>query len=128
MPNEMDTSPPDSTLLVDRGALASADFSHADLTLDGNPHSLDLSAIVPQGATWVHLRVEVTPATIPGGIVFFKYSRGSDYTAWVAGSPVVAVPVSLLGMIPIDSDRVIGYASACAPATTIYIAIIGWSI
>lgn len=51
------------TTLVDRGDPASHDWQMGDLTADNAWHDLDLSSIVPAGATHVLLRVEADKAT-----------------------------------------------------------------
>ena len=52
------TDPPVPGSYVDRGDPASWDYSKADLTTDGQWHTLDLSSIVPEGATLVHLKIK----------------------------------------------------------------------
>lgn len=44
---------------VDRGDPAAIDFSGAQLIADGAYHELDLSAIVPKGASAVHLALKL---------------------------------------------------------------------
>lgn len=48
---------PNSVSYTDRGDPSSVDFSKTDFTADENWHVLDLSSIVPEGASLIHLSI-----------------------------------------------------------------------
>lgn len=60
------------TPYVDRGDPAAWDYSKVDFLTDGAWHTLDLSAIVPQGATLVHLKIKALTAFNNSIIAFCK--------------------------------------------------------
>lgn len=62
----------------DRGDPASWDFSKTDFTADGQWHTLDLSDIVPEGATLIHLGVGAVIAYANSYIQFRKNGIVND--------------------------------------------------
>jgi len=56
---------------------AAADFTKADLTLDGNKHDLDLSGILPEGAKNLPLEVALFTDDNAGEEIIF-YNGGTD--------------------------------------------------
>lgn len=68
--------PSGATGYIDRGDPSSVDFSKTDFTIDGYWHVLDLSNIVPEGATLIHFSVaalvpfdDITMAFVKNGSV-----------------------------------------------------------
>jgi hypothetical protein len=57
--------------MYDRGDLSAPDFIQTDLTLDSTWRDMDLSAIVPVGAKWVHLGCALSNPTA-NKIMFFR--------------------------------------------------------
>lgn len=57
---------------TDRGDPTSWDFSKTDFSTDGQWHVLDLSSIVPEGATVVHLKIKAQIAYNNSIIAFCK--------------------------------------------------------
>ena len=74
MPNQMGLVRRPSSLWVDRGPTPAADFDETGLTIDAAVHDLDLSAIIPAGATWVLLSVMVQLLTGTG--VATEFGKG----------------------------------------------------
>lgn len=64
--------PSGTTGYVDRGDPSSWDYSKTDFTTDGQWHVLNLSSIVPEGATVVHLSVYAYNAYAESWIFFCK--------------------------------------------------------
>lgn len=65
-------TPSGATGYVDRGDPSSWDFSKTDFTTDGEWHILNLSSIVPEGTTIVHLSVYAYNAYNESWIFFCK--------------------------------------------------------
>ena len=64
---------------VRRGDPATPDFELGDLTTDGSPHTLDLSSIIPVGATSVLLGGLIDPNGVASGSVIFYHGDSTNY-------------------------------------------------
>lgn len=112
---------------VDRGDPSAFDWEVGDLTTDGNYHDLDLSSIVPSGATLVRLRVVLNDTA--GNSVTFRENGNSnahnngDLFCQVSGKTITGQFV-----IPCDSNRVIEYRATNTSFTTLSILVAGWYI
>lgn len=115
--------------LVDRaGNLGAYDYTQAGLTTDGNFYDLDLSAIVPAGATWVYLRVSISDDAAGSSIQFRKNGSSGGYDNPIVGTQVAAVSNHASFFVPCDSGRVIEYKGSNLAFTSIGIAVLGWII
>ena len=110
---------------TDRGDISAADFAGGDLTIDNAWHDLDLSSIVPAGATRVLLRLYVDPGTALYRVVAFR-KNGNTNTANNSGLILEADTISLTQyQVVCDSNRVIEYL-VNDTLTTINITVVGW--
>lgn len=114
------------SLVVDRGDAMGADFSMFQLTIDNAFHDLDLSAILPQNATWVHMRV-MAVALAPMLLANFR-NNGNVYPFTV--STVCTVDNGLESHTPMwvacDANQVIEYQVQTGDWMFIDIFILGW--
>jgi len=95
---------------VDRGDCEFQDFSYADFNQDGNWHELDLSGIVPAGATAVCFWFDGFSNTVESHVAFrtkgnVHLGNYSDVIAQVAG-----VLIRHDCIVPVGPDRIIEYA------------------
>lgn len=110
---------------VDRGDPSVVDFDEGDLTTDGAWHDLDLSSIVPSGATAVALRVVLTDDA--GQYIQFRKNGDSNDVA----HPSVRTQVNAVAVIHqitvfCDSDQVIEYRTTSATWAQIDVTVYGW--
>lgn len=115
------------SVFVDRGDPSAADYNAASLTKNGSWHDLDLSSVVPAGATSVLLRVTVNHSLAEKSINFRK--NGNTNSVNVAGviNPVAGVSNVQDIVVAVDSNRVIEYnAVSNATWNTLDIVIAGW--
>jgi hypothetical protein len=108
----------------DRGDPADNDYTQASLTLDGAWNDLDLSSIVPAGATAVKMYVYITHAN-PYTFLSFRKNGNTNgknicsVITHVAGQPNIRDII-----VPCDSNRVIEYNATAG--STIIIVVQGW--
>lgn len=111
---------------VHRGDPADWDFILGDLTTDDAWHELDLSAIVPEGASAVHLHVVVNNANVAAVIQFRDTSQSDVYNVAFCKQFVAAVSNHYDIVQKIDSNRKIDYNAVTVGWAGLYISVRGW--
>lgn len=113
---------------VNRGSLSGFDFTVSNFTLNSSVRTLDLSAIVPAGATAVLLNVWGKCATAGKEVQFYKYG-GSLYNSLMIVAQVSNITSSVRGIIACSSDRKISYrATTSATWADMNVNVCGWFI
>ncbi len=112
-------------VFVDRGDPSGVDFTQASLTMDGTDYPLDLSAIVPDGAKSVLMRVNMTDNSVGSLISFSKNGNANFRNNDVLRTSVANIIEDDTVIVACDSDRKIQY-SATAGLTGVQITVGGW--
>lgn len=112
---------------VDRSGIAAEDFDQGDLTMDNAWHDLDLSAVVPAGATVVYLRVNTYDNSATAYLLLRKNGSVGAFDARMCRTPVVDTNLENYILVGCDASRVIEYL-ANETFTAINIVILGWII
>lgn len=111
---------------VHRPEVFGYDWVKGDLTLDGSFYTLDASAIVPENATGILLKVEIR-ATAAEKWMFF---RKNGFTNWFSTNNVNTQVANIYrddeAIIGIDSDRKFQYALADNTFNVVNLTILGW--
>ena len=110
---------------VKRGDPSDYDFDETDLTHDNNWYDLDLSSIVPSGATWVKLRVYIIGVGTSKEIDFRENGNSNTYATGGVITQVASIPIEGQVDIPLDFDRVVEYKIS-STLSTVGIVVIGW--
>lgn len=115
-----------TTSYVDRGDPAAADYTNATLTVDGNWHELDLSAIVPAGAKAIGISAFLETDVIER---FARFRRHGNFNS--VNTAAFATQVANLNMagdlvVNIDSDRKIDYLIDASGFVSFAMAVKGW--
>lgn len=116
------------SLLVDRGNLTAWDFVLSAATLDGASHDLDLSSIIPAGATFVLLILAVRPILV--GNYFYIKNKGfaNSVNALYIYGQVANVYIGAMAIISLPADRVLEYLAQASSFDAAIIAVSGWFI
>lgn len=110
----------------DRGDPSSHDFLVGDLTTDGAWHDLDLSAIVPDGATTVSLIIEIQDNVANSSVSFRK--NGNSNTIIDPSFREVVANVTIFGQrkVACDSARIIEYSASNLVLTALNVTVASW--
>lgn len=111
---------------VNRGDPAATDWDETDLTTDATWRDLDLSSVVPAGARFVHLLVEVTDDAANSLI---KFRRNGNLNAIACPMVVAQVANQFVAhdiIVACDSARVIEYYATNTTFSAIDITVLGW--
>ena len=111
---------------TDRGDPSAADYTQTTLTADGTYHDLDLSAIVPAGATRVRLYGQITDDVAGRYIVFRKNGHSNSYNLLACQANVANLSEYFQGEVECDTNRVIEYQITNTTITSIGLTVIGW--
>jgi len=111
---------------VDRGDPSGSDFTESDLTTDGTWRDLDLSSIVPAGATHVILEVTLYDGVAGYGIQFRKNGYSNETTCSYTWVQAANTWIGDQVIIPLDSNRVIEYKAGNITFTNINVSVSGW--
>jgi len=114
------------TSLIDRGDPAANDKTLSDFTTDNAYHDLNLSSIVPAGATWILLKVVVMSSTIPAYIRFRKKGNSNSINVAVADCIQANLSHPYQFLCPCDADRVIEYYASNSTWSSIQLSVSGW--
>jgi hypothetical protein len=114
--------------LVDRGDPSPRDFSVANLITDGFWRDLNLSAIIPAGATFVLLRVILFDDAVNTIIQFRKNGNTNDCNTTGLRTQVANVETQGDLIVALDSNRIIKYQTSITTITYVYITVAGWWI
>lgn len=111
---------------VNRGDNTPNDFTTVDFTLDGAWHALDLSAIVPENAHAINLKVNVRNNAISQR--FDVRVAGQVNTVNLLSLWTQVGGVRLGGVYPVNvgSSRIIEYRSSVAGWTLVFMNVNGW--
>ena len=113
---------------VERGDLASYDFTTPDFITDGKEHDLDLSKIVEVGATAVLLGTSVYDERPDSFITFKKKENQNNINIALTGITVRNVQTYLDLICSIGKTRKLVYKATNTPWTWIYLYVKGWWI
>jgi len=113
-------------VLVDRGDPADYDFTVGDFTCDSAYHDLDLSSIVPSGATWVKVKVVLADDAVDSYFALRKNGNTNTRVSLSNRIRVVDKTHYITGFVPCDSNRVIEYSATNTTFTTINLVVTGW--
>lgn len=109
----------------DRGDPSGYDFQiGSGLTADGNYHDLDLSSIVPAGATMVLLRAVVVATNTDRDLLFRKNGNTNSYN--VAQLKTYAANNVQDFIVACDTNRVVEYLISGSGITGVAIVVRGW--
>jgi hypothetical protein len=110
---------------VSRGDPSDWDFTDATLTADGSYHELDLSSIVPAGATFIVARFSMSYFT-PGSAGMFRklgHTGGMNVSVRATQSANIVFADDIL--VEVSEDRKIEYRFSSNP-NSIYFSVRGW--
>lgn len=111
---------------VNRGDATGTDFTMADLTMDWGVHYLDLSGIIPEGATAVHLYFAFV-ANAAGTCMWLQPSDCVHcFSALGMTSQVANIEIDCDGFVALGPDRKIKYQGGAPPMTAVFIHVRGW--
>lgn len=116
----------DSRGYHDRGDPASVDFQVGDLVTDGTWRDLDLSSIVPVGATAVSLKVALQDDAVNSAVLFRKNGNSNIFTSPAIDTQVANVTIRSNLIVSCDTNRIIEYNASNLTFTTINITVLGW--
>ncbi len=113
---------------VDRGDPSSVDKTMSDFTTNGNPQTMDLSAIVPAGAIAIAIKCHIMDDAVGTYMTFWK--NGNTYTinAFRCLTQVANVTIDFYGTVFCDAGRVIAYKGANLAFGDINLTVVGWYV
>jgi len=111
---------------VDRGSAATVDFTTSDFTKDGNYHDLDLSALVPVGATFAYLSVTAQPDA--GGAVIIQAKGYAGHYNAIRLNGQSGQTDNAIGFVKLDENRLIEYYVGPIAWSVIDVTVCGWII
>ena len=114
------------TSYVDRGDPNAWDYVVGDFTRDNVWHELDLSAIVPAGATAVLVRVAVESSPAPKYFNLRKNGNANVFNITTLATQVAGIPFRDTFIVSVDAERIIEYLVTDTTVTTINFVIRGW--
>ena len=115
--------------LISRGDVSDWDFSATDFDVEGTWTDLDLSSIVPAGASWVLLRGQARATSCNRQILFRK--NGYSGTRNAAGPRTQMANVFINDysiIVECDSSRVVEYRKDTATWSNLDFTVAGWWI
>lgn len=115
-------------LFVDRGDPSAVDFDEGDLTADGAWHTLDLSGIVPSGASVVFLSLLCRTSVAQAFAGFRKNGNVNIRNISYINTQVANIAIGYDLIVFCDSNRLIEYLLWPGSWTYLYITIKGWWI
>lgn len=116
------------TKYVQRGDPANLDKSTGNFTTDGNWNDLDLSAIVPAGATQIHLNVFIEDENVNSYLRFREKGNSNARNVLETRTIVADLRHHLDGLVSCDANRVIQYQATNTTFTNIGLVVRGWLI
>lgn len=111
---------------VDRGDYQTYDFKTTDFTQDTAWHELDLSAIVPAGASAVKFHLKTRNTTVATFMRFRKHGHTGDEYRCTNRTQVSNIAFGFYLVVGVDSDRKIDYYVKTPNFTAIHITVQGW--
>jgi hypothetical protein len=110
----------------DRGDTSAWDFTIGDLTVDGDWHEIDLSSIVPDGATAVSLKVNIRNTTFERKFELRKSGNSDEYCSCVIWSQVANVRIGAVYPVSCSTDRKVDYRFVGGGWNLCNIQVNGW--
>ena len=111
---------------IDRGDDGSYDFTLANLTLDGPFHDLDVSGIVPEGATAVLFSFWGDSTDVPLSFVIQRKGGDAGGQEWRVTTQIAHVPVSHDGVVVCPDDRILEYRGTGFVWDFVGVRVKGW--
>lgn len=112
---------------VNRGNLASFDWTISNFSVLSAWTDLDCSSIVPSTATHIHFRSEVMSSTADNIILSLKKKGyAGDQNAFFSITPKQSAYASSHGIIECDANRFVQYYKTANTLTVANVAILGW--
>lgn len=109
----------------DIGDSTAVDFTEADLTTDGTWYDLDLSSVIPKGAKWVILAVEVKDNAAASELLFRKNGYYNDKNVGRIATQVANISTYSDIIVQVDKDGKIEYKGSNLAFTAINITVKG---
>lgn len=116
------------SLLVDRGDPASPDWQVGALTCNEVWQDLDCSGIVPEGATWILIRVHLVDGDAQRWVWFRKKGNSNEWATYNVNTQVGNINRYVTRLLPCDVNRVIQYKSGHFSFGIFDIVVLGWVI
>jgi len=113
-------------VFVDRGDPDAFDFTVASFTRDGAWHDLDLSSVVPSGASWVYVVGRIDANSADQAFVLRKKGNTNAYNTRTARVVTGLYWAHLHAWLPLDANRTIEYLASSAQVTEISLVVAGW--
>lgn len=114
---------------VDRGDPAAYDFTLGSFTTDGTWRDLDLSAIVPAGATTVHVKVIIQDDAAASNFELRKNGNSNTFNTSGMATQVANTQMTAEFTVSCDVDRIIEYrATNLTWVGGIYFVVRGWGL
>ena len=114
-------------IFVDRGDPSAWDFEEGVLTTDDTWRDLDLSSIVPAGATQVLIGGYIADDVLGTYFQLRENGNSDGYNAFTLTTQVANVGIEINALVSLDSNRVIEYLGKTV-AFVIKIVVRGWYI
>ena len=111
---------------IDRGQTSGPDFTEATLTIDNAWHELDLSGIVPDGASAVVLRCGFHSDIVNWVFRLRKHGTTMTQVTSVGTQQVAGIKMAHTPTIGISTDRKIDYRFVAAANLALTITVRGW--
>lgn len=111
---------------IDRGDPITVDFDKADFTLDDAWHELDLSGIVPEGATGIAFTVTVFNTAVGKFVRFRRAGNIREKNITEIGTQVANLFYGNDGVVSVNTDRKIEYKMSGAGWIVINMTVKGW--
>ena len=110
---------------IDRGDPLDYDFTKDDFIADAQWHDLDLSSIVPEGATLIHIRVRLSCFDL-AGLQFRKKGNTNIINTAIMKIQVANIFYYEDFLVACDSSRKIQYLSSNVTWNNLDLTIRGW--
>ena len=113
-------------IYTDRGDPPGADFTIGDFVIDGNWHTLDLSAIIPVGTIAVYVRTTMTGTQSNKNFLLREPGNTTAANVFLATTQLPNVFSPQLGRVNVNSNRQIEYMFSSIFITQMFMVINGW--
>lgn len=117
-----------SEVFIDRGDPGTNDYTHANLTGDSTWRDMDLSSIIPAGATAVLLRTTMYDESGTGMTLYFR-KNGNSNTINIGGNSVQVITLTNKPedtLVALDSNRKIEYWLSSTATDSISVNVAGY--
>jgi len=115
-----------TTSFIDRGDPTVTDFLTGAFLMDGAPHDLDLSGIVPAGAKAVLLTLRVRDSTIGVSVRLRKNGNVNEINVMHIINQIANLSIVADGIVPLDENRIIEYRIPGPPLNLVELSVKGW--